>query len=735
MIQDTSSSLSAPLAQGDELEFEPTLSVDVASLAESHAGSEQSPVYAEENHADSAEGRAYADENHADSDDEGEQVRDEDLMVGDESYISPDPFPPLRSSQPVAAGTSSNYFPHTINGGFEAPRRVVPPPLGPPPLSVRPPDFRSTSPQQSRIPAFVDPIHESPAFGDRLHEPVTSVHQISHSPGRSDSFSRNVEERPIHSQRRNPASSNEPRLKRESNPVRSGEPGEYSRPSGSDRPLLERRRIQRKDILREGDILLGKLRIERVVTEGLLVTAEAVHLGLGTRAQVVLLSPHGRGFADAQEHFVRTARTVAQMQSEHVARVTEIGTLESGAPFLVTELQGYSDLAELLRVRGPLAVSDAVDYAIQIAEAFAEAHSIGVIHGSLRPSSLRVSEGMDGWPLIKVLGFGAMAQWSLSSASVRPVSHRSNAANSALPYLSPEQIRSPGELDTRTDIWSLGAILHEMLVGWPLYHADNTAALLAMIAADPPSPITSMRGDVPRQLESVILRCLQKDRTTRFATVADLARALQPYAPPECQATVDRIVRVMARGSTVPSAYSRPSSAMVHVRSHSAGPRSFESKMPPKPASTFRIGIVAGVVAVLGAAAGIAGAVFVQTMRSPDTQGQASDTRQAASEPAKSPEPAMAPVNNVAPPSVAVPAVNPITPVASANPVSPAVANPVSPAAATQVVVREVPRPVVMVQRRQPLVTTTPPPQKEAQADKTVSSSSTKGADLFGDIK
>jgi len=707
--QDTSSSRAAPQAQGDELEFEPTLSADVARLTEEHV----------------------------DSEDEGEQVRDEDLMVGDETYVSPDPFPPLRQSQPAPSGVSPSYYRATITGGYEAPRRAVPPPLVPPPLSTRPPEFRSVGAPQSRVPPFGDPAQESPVFGDRHGEPVTSVQRMMSSSRPADPSARNVEDRAgLHSERLSRGTSDRPRLRQESTLSRGREPADYALSGGSDKPLLERRRVQRKDIIREGDVLLGKLRIERVVTEGLLVTAEAVHLGLGTRALVVLLSPHGRGFSDAQEHFVRTARTVAQMQSEHVARVTEIGTLESGAPFLVAEMLGHSDLGEVLRMRGSFAVSDAVDYAIQIAEALAEAHSLGVIHGSLRPSSLRVSEGMDGWPLIKVLGFGAMAHWSLSSASVRPTSHR--AVSSTLPYLSPEQIRSPGDLDTRTDIWSLGAILHEMLVGWPLYHADNTAALLAMIAADPPSPITTVRADVPRQLESVILRCLQKDKSTRFATVADLARALQPYAPPECQATVERIVRVMARGSTIPAAYSRPNSAMVHLRSHSSGPRSFENRAAPKQATTFRLGIVVGAVVVMGAAAGVTGAVLAsQMLRSSSSSSKTPETEmQAASEPMKAPEAAATPVKNESP-SIGAPAANSTGAAAAATPLGQAVANAPSLQQAPRSTLATPPSPMLAAPRRAPVLTTTvaPASHKEARADKPVTSSAANAADLFGDIK
>ncbi len=662
------------MAREDDLEFEPTLSADAAETPE----------------------------NHVDSEEDGEHVRDEELMTGEEDFVSHDPFAAIRESHPAPSGTTSRYYQNPINSVDEAPRRSVPPPLVPPPLSRKPTEFRSVSPPQSPLPAFGGRPQEPPIFGDRLVEPVTSIHRLPNS-------SRPTQE---------PTSR------------RSAEPTEYARPGGSDRPMLERRRLQRKEIIREGDLLLGKLRIERVATEGLLVTAEAVHLGLGTRAQVVLLSPHGRGFADAQEHFVRTARMVAQMQSEHIARVTEVGTLESGAPFLVAEMLGYSDLGEVLRVRGPLAVSDAVDYAIQIAEAFAEAHSFGTIHGNLRPSSLRMSEGIDGWPLIKVLGFGAMAQWSLSSVSVRTPSHRPGAAaSSALPYLSPEQIRSPGDLDTRTDLWSLGAILHEMLVGCPLYQADNTAALLAMIAADPPPPITALRADVPRQLESVILRCLQKDRRNRFATVAELARALQPYAPAECQATVDRIVRVMARGSTVPSSYSRPQHAMVHVRSHHATSRPFEIKAPPRPALTARFGFIIGAVVLAGAAAGVTGAVFAsQMLRSPASLSKAPDfERPPASEIREAPVSAPVAIKNIAPSTAASP-VSSVAGPAPANPGTSAVVNPG--------LLREVPRPAIAVQRRASALVSTPSaPRKEARADKAESASATKAAELFDDIK
>ncbi len=699
MIQDNRSRQPMLHGQADDLEFEPT---QIAHIAE--------PL-----------------EMMGESDADAVQVRDEDLLLGDQDPPIPGSQAAMYESHPAPQGTAPLYK-SSLPVGSEQ-RRITPPPFVPPPLTRKQGESRVSSPPP--LPTFTHQQAEPAISDDRRFDPSTSVNRVVGSSRSAGSVSRSLR-----------TYSNQPdaayrAVSSAASAVQQSLRASEHRPGQSDRVLLERRKLQRKEIIREGDVLLGKLRIERVTSEGLLVTADAVHLGLGTRAQVVLLSPHGRGFPEAEEHFLRTARTVAQMQSEHVARVTEVGTLESGAPFLVAELPGPSDLNEVLRVRGPLAVSDAVDYTVQIAEALAEAHSLGVIHGNLRPASLRLSEGIDGWPLIKVLGFGAMAQWSLGSVSTRAPGHRGfAAAHSALPYLSPEQIRSPSNLDTRTDIWSLGAMMHEMLVGWPLYHADSTAALLAMIAADAPPPITSVRGDVPRQLESIVLRCLEKDRRARFDTVAELARALQPYVPAESQPMVDRIVRVMARSSTMPSsAYSRPLSAMVHVRSHaspgSAGPgRTFESRLaPPQAPKKGRLGITIGAVMFLGAVAGIASAFLatqtVRTLRSADKNPAAAETPKPASM-------AAAPTNNSVVADAPVQAVGSAAPAAAAKPiVVPATKPPVA---------ADLRRATTPVVRRTPSVAalTTPATSstdKEARMEKVQSAPAAKAADLFDDIK
>ena len=552
--------------------------------------------------------------------DDGAQVHDDELLTEDDEFVMRDPFAPHREPTFVPR-MSEPYREHSANdfgGASDQPTRnrrdAGPPPL-PPPFALGP------------LPAPTLPGNPGPDSTPRsikrdefpTERPPRSHRAIPPAP----------HQEPLHDPRRQQRT-----LRRNSN-------SEFDAPSrggSSERSAnMERRRTLRRETLREGDLFLDKFRVDQVVNEGLVVTANAIHLSVGSRARVVMLVPHARGFGEAQDYFVRAGRAVAHMQSEHVARVLEMGVLESGAPFIVTELSGYADLAELLRVRGPLSVTDAVDYTIHIAEALAEAHALGIIHGNLRPSNLVVCEGIDGTPLIKVLGFGALAQWTLSSISLGMASHRNPAVTSgALPYLSPEQIRSLGDVDFRSDIWSLGTLLYEMLVGVPVFQGDSAAALLATIAADPAPCVTATIGDVPRQLETIISRCLEKNPDARYASLSELARVLQQFGSHESRAVAERIVRITARGSVSPSVYGRPTHALVHIpsrhqsdsaRSHAASP-SRRTPAPP-PAPSMRMAIVAGAVVLLGAAAGVAGALFAtQALRPTQAMSAARDLPQ-----------------------------------------------------------------------------------------------------------
>jgi eukaryotic-like serine/threonine-protein kinase len=379
-------------------------------------------------------------------------------------------------------------------------------------------------------------------------------------------------------------------------------------------PAERRRSKAARDLIREGDVLLGNYRIDHVLTEGLVVIATATHLDLRSRAQVTLLSPYFRGFAEANEHLARTVRVVSHMQSEHVCRITDAGALGSGAPFMMVEFVGETDLVDESNTRGPLPIAEAVDYVIQAAEALAEAHSLGIFHGNLTPSNMRIAAGLDGWPTIKLLGFGVTARCAADGLTANRSRRRRPRmpSASALAYLSPEQLRHPKDLDGRVDVWALGAILHELLTGMPLFLAETNPATLAMIAADAAPGVSVFRSDIPRQLESTILRCLEKDRQARFPTMAELVRALQPYASEESNRIVERVVRIVARGPTKPDMRYRSPNALVHVRQCAARSGANSSAANVQPSSQeFRQGrsLTAASVVGVGLLAGIGGAI------------------------------------------------------------------------------------------------------------------------------
>ena len=159
--------------------------------------------------------------------------------------------------------------------------------------------------------------------------------------------------------------------------------------------------------VRQGDILAGKYRVERVLgAGGMGVVVAAHHVQLDKRVAIKFLLPEAMGNAEAVERFAREARAAVKITSEHVARVIDVGTLETGAPYMVMEFLEGHDLAQWVRLRGPLPLDQAVDFVLQACEAIAEAHALGIVHRDLKPANLFIVRGADAMHAVKVLDFG-----------------------------------------------------------------------------------------------------------------------------------------------------------------------------------------------------------------------------------------------------------------------------------------------------------------------------------------
>jgi serine/threonine-protein kinase len=283
--------------------------------------------------------------------------------------------------------------------------------------------------------------------------------------------------------------------------------------------------------VKPGELLAGKYRVERVLGEGGMgVVVAAFHIALEKRVAVKFLRKDMADRGDAAERFRREARAVANIQSEHVARVLDVGTMEDGETYIVMEYLDGNDLAAEMNRRGALPLAECVDIGLQIADAVSEAHASGIVHRDLKPANVFLVRRADGSRLAKVLDFGISKSLLADSASNVSLTQTSTVMGSPL-YMSPEQMRSARDVDTRTDIWALGAILYEAFAGAPPHSGTSLPEICTSLLHDTPRSIESTRGDMPPGLSAVIMRCLAKDRADRWPTMRDLMMALAPYAP------------------------------------------------------------------------------------------------------------------------------------------------------------------------------------------------------------
>ena len=296
--------------------------------------------------------------------------------------------------------------------------------------------------------------------------------------------------------------------------------------------------------LAPGDLLAGKYEIERMLGQGgMAIVFAARHVDLDERVAIkVLRTDLGGDVDDVVRRFLREAKAAAKIRSEHVARVSDVGRLDSGTPYMVMEYLEGCDLEELQQRHGRLEIEQTIVYVLQACEALAEAHALGIVHRDLKPANLFLSTRADGSPCVKVLDFG-ISKFTGPGSGTRTSSK--GMLGSPI-YMSPEQIRSVKDIDARTDVWSIGVILFELLAETPPFPAENLTKLVMKIVTDPPLSIQSIRDDVPPELEAVILRCLVKDRQERYQDVGALSAALWPFAP-EGRLSAERIARVLAR--------------------------------------------------------------------------------------------------------------------------------------------------------------------------------------------
>jgi hypothetical protein len=416
--------------------------------------------------------------------------------------------------------------------------------------------------------------------------------------------------------------------------------------------------------VREGDVLAGKYRVERVLGEG----------GMGVVVAAHHIQPEALQNAEAIARFVREARAAVKIKSEHVARVIDVGQLESGSPYIVMEYLEGGDLAGWLKQRGPLAAEQAVDFVLQACEALADAHVLGIVHRDLKPANLFCIQRSDGQLSIKVIDFG-ISKVTIAGAQGHDMTRTSALMGSPL-YMSPEQMQLSKGVDARTDIWSLGVILFELITGRPPFNAEAVTELAIKVATEPAPPLRAFVFDAPAGLERVVAKCLEKDRAKRFQSVGELALALTDFGSRAARISVDRVLGTLRKaglsGDVLPASAPHPQVPVPAVRGVAAPNTAASWGQTASRPGGSRGKTVLGIAVAMIAVAAIAGVALLRRPSGATAAGGAAASASAALlDPSSS---ATLTASQSSPAPSAVPSALPVVAVSALPPTSPVAA-------------------------------------------------------------
>lgn len=276
--------------------------------------------------------------------------------------------------------------------------------------------------------------------------------------------------------------------------------------------------------LEPGVLLLGKYRVDRILGRGGMGCVAAVrNEDLGELFAIKVLLPEIAGRVGAVERFVREARAAARLKTPHVVRVYDVGKLDDGAPYMLMEYLEGKDLGTLLEDRGVLSPRQVVDFVLEALDAICEAHTLGIIHRDLKPSNLFVTPGRDRRPLLKVLDFGISKELNPRDQATT----QSGGLMGSPYYMSPEHMRSAKRVDVRTDLWSLGVIMFELLSGTLPFDGDTPTEVCSAVLEQPLPSLALRAPTTPPALISIVERCLQRSADARYASGKELADALK----------------------------------------------------------------------------------------------------------------------------------------------------------------------------------------------------------------
>jgi eukaryotic-like serine/threonine-protein kinase len=287
----------------------------------------------------------------------------------------------------------------------------------------------------------------------------------------------------------------------------------------------------REEEMPDGEVLAGKYRVERVLGAGAMgVVVRVTQIGTDQVFALKFLRPSVARDAVAAKRFLREASAAGRIQSPHVVKISDVGQLESGAPYLVMEYLEGSTLDRVLAGDRRLSVEQACDFGVQLATGLAAAHAMGVLHRDIKPANLYVCRD-DEAELLKIVDFGVSKILDGEDGEGQHLTRTQTSIGSPL-FMSPEQMRSARTADFRADQWSVGAVLYRMLTGKLPFDAKSLPRLCVQVLQGDFAPVRTTCPDIPAEVAKSVERCLRISPDERFADIAALAESLAPFAGP-----------------------------------------------------------------------------------------------------------------------------------------------------------------------------------------------------------